>query len=116
MAARVSKRKGTKTPTKTPKERLIVNVVREADGYTFALTPESAKRVHELNPEVALPARSFVAFDVKDVFAAIRGHVVDHVVPLLTGLAPTKLKELGDVWFYDPWNDRDLGPWRPAHP
>ena len=107
-----SKKKAEKPKKPAP---LVLNVVRERDGYTFALDIHSLLQLRERTPNLNLPNRSFVSFDVKQDFESILGRIVDHVLPLLTGLSRPEIDEIG-VQFRDSWNDRPLGQWRPAHP
>jgi hypothetical protein len=95
--------------------RLVLNAVQEADGYTFSLDYESEQRARALNPDPSTPNRVFVGFDLKAPFETFHERIARFVLPLLTGLAPDRIAELG-VSFRDSWNDRPLGEWPLARP
>jgi hypothetical protein len=111
--AKAAPRKKAEKPKKPAP--LVLNVVRERDGYTFALDVHSKLQLRAQRPDVSLPNRSFVSFDVKQDFASLLGRIIDHILPLLTGLSRPEIDEIG-VQFRDSWNDKPLGQWRPVHP
>jgi len=75
-------------------EELIITVTKQMDGYTFSLSPKMRKKLLQAYSE-AVPRNSlFVAFDVKEDFEQMLGSVLEHTIPILTGLEKEKFKEI----------------------
>lgn len=94
-----------------PAQDIIVSVGFQADGVTYRLHPKSAQRVASAFPGV-LPAPSvFVGYTTQADFRSLHGPMWPHVLTILAGVGPDRLKTLGRVVF---WNTMTGETWEVA--
>lgn len=90
-------------------DELIINVVKQIEGYNFSLTPKGFQDIIELFKNKEKPIKNvFVPFDVKASFEYIHGPIENHVIPTLTGLSSDQLKLIRNIYLYDPVSKRIL--------
>jgi hypothetical protein len=100
-----------------PKEQLVIYRSADLSGATYALSPQTRRRLREtFGDALHLPPRVFIAHDTEADLSSIHGSLRPQIVRLLTGLPEERLKKLGAVRFQDPVTEVDFGSWSPAHP
>jgi hypothetical protein len=88
-------------PTEGPLAPLMIQLVRQADGLTFALHPLSRATIRSAFPQ-AISATTYATIDTPTWhdFRKTKGGLADlvqEIAPALTGLAPDQLRSLGYV-------------------
>lgn len=91
-------------------DKVVIQVGRQLDGYTFRLDPRS-RVTHAENLPVPLPATSvFVSVDseTREGLERVYGPMWQQVAILLTGLSEAQLGSLGGSVFIDAANGQAL--------
>ena len=90
-------------------DKVVIQVGRQLDGYTFRLDPRSRATLAE-NLPVPLPASIFVSVDseTRECLERVYGPIWQHVAILLTGLSEAQLGNLGGSVFIDAANGQAL--------
>jgi len=78
-----------------------IQVGKQADGYVFALPPDSQKIVRS-HFDGTMPDQLFLSYEVRADYETLVGSIWKQVALLLTGLSITKLRDLDGVRFVDP--------------
>jgi hypothetical protein len=90
-------------------EPLVIYRSVDREGATFALDPRSRDRINERFAEGAhVRSRVFIAHETREDYESLRGDLGEHITILLTGLAPSRLQELGGVVFMDPVTESEV--------
>ncbi len=90
------------------KNKLIVKVNKDLDGYTFSLPEDSAEVIISRN-KLAKPIRSiFVSYDIKEDFETLVGRLRDYILPALTGLSQDELSKIKVKSFIDASNNKEI--------
>lgn len=80
---------------------LSISVTNQAGGFTLSLKPLVRRELQETFPHTdALPA-IFVSRTNAQNFEKLRGRLLEHLVPALTGLSADELKKIGQILFVD---------------
>jgi hypothetical protein len=89
-------------------DKVVIQVGRQLDGYTFRLDPRSRAEIAESLPK-PLPATSvFVSFETREGLERVYGPMWQQVAILLTGLSEAQLGNLGGSVFIDAANGQAL--------
>ena len=89
-------------------DRIIIDVGRQREGYTFRLSPRSKYELLKQFPNRPLPKSMFTSYETKGDFESTHGSVLPHVAMVLTGFSEDQLEELGGVVFVDPVSGEEL--------
>ncbi len=96
-------------------EPLVILRSTDSDGATYALSATAPRRVRDrFGDAVHLVPRVYVAHADASDYAEIHGSTRGLIAQLLTGLAPERLGECGEIRFLDAVSERDLGSWSPS--
>lgn len=87
-------------------DKIIVEVGKQLDGYTFRLSPRTRTRLERELPNLPPATSLFVGFDTQGDFEKIHGPMWQQIVSILTGLSEDRLKKLGGYDFVDPLTNR----------
>ncbi len=89
-------------------DKIIIDVGRQRDGYTFRLHPRSKAELQKKFPGRHLLTSIFTSYERNCNFESIHGSVLPHVAMVLTGFSENQLEELGGVVFLDPVSGEEL--------
>ena len=86
---------------------LVVTVNKQSSGYYFGLSPKVRKAISEQLPGALPLSHIFIAYDVKNDFEEMYGHVEKHLLPVLTGVELDALSgKVTSIHFVDPNDDK----------
>ncbi len=117
MATTASRRASSATSTRRSAPRsseaapIVVYAASSIDGTSFALDPESQRRVRDAFPEVQVSTRHiFIAHDTREALDKNIQPFEGQVVTLLTGVSAERLTgRFGQISFRDPRSEREVG-------
>ena len=89
-------------------DRIIIDVGRQLDGYTFRLHPRSKAELQKKFPGRHLLTSIYTSYERRYDFESIHGSALPHVAMVLTSLSEDQLEELGGVVFVDPVSEEEL--------
>lgn len=89
-------------------DKLIVQVSKDLDGYTFSLPPQSVEVILEKKPD-ANPIRNiFISYNTHDDFEKLKGKLEQYILPALTDLSEDELEKIRVKVFVDSISKREI--------
>lgn len=78
---------------------LAISVTNQTGGFTLSLKPLVRRELQETFPQTSALPSIFVSRTNAQDFEALRGRLLEHLVPALTGLSDNQLQQINQILF-----------------
>ena len=90
---------------------LTVNVKIDEQAAAYSLDDESGRRVQKRHQNSWTSPRVAIEHETRQYFEKLWGDVIEHIVPVLTGLDIEAVVDMGGVRFVDVRTGKELSKW-----